>query len=129
MKLTIYNNGYGWSFPIGNYRNKSEEPIWVKLKFVANYTLEPTYSPNDTGKDVKKIFVNECSFDKHYDKTGKLNISMSVFSYELLTDIELKEENMVNDQTEKRYQTQLNDGDSNMFGGNVNVEEEDLPFY
>ncbi len=104
MKLDIFNNGYGWSFGIGNYKNKQEEPIWVKLKFVDGYTLEPTYNPDDKGKDKKRIFVNEASFNKYYDDKGKLKITMSIFKYELLSDIELTD-------------------------NNVRVEEKDLPFY
>ena len=128
MKIWIYNNGYGWSFPIGNYRDKNEEPIWVKLKFVDGYASEPIYEPKDNGKDSKKICVNEGSFDKYIDKKGILNIKLSVFNYDLLSDIELTENNMMS-QDGTRYQTRLSDGNEDMFGASTKIEENDLPFY
>lgn len=128
MKITIYNSGYGWSFPIGNYKNKNEEPIWVNCYFIENYTLEPMFTPNEKGKDSRKIFINEGSFNKYVDANGKLHVTLSIFSYELISKIDLTENNLVlEDGT--RYQSKLNDGDTDMFGGNIKVEEEELPFY
>lgn len=128
MKLHIYNYGNGWRLPIGNYRNKKEKSIWVKLKFADGYSFEPTYNPDEKGKDYKKIFVNEGSFNKFVDDEGVLHLTLTVFNYELLTDIELTENNLMNEDGE-RYQTKLSDGESDMFGASTKIEEDDLPFY
>lgn len=130
MKINIYNSGYGWSFPIGNYRKKDEDPIWVNLKFIDGYTFEPIFDPDVNGKDHKKIFVNEGSFNKYVDDKGKLHLTMSIFNYDLLTDIELTENNVVDD-SGKRFEPKLNDGSTDMFGGNIDVDlnPDDFPFY
>ena len=110
MKLNIYNNSNGWFYPIGNYKNKEEKPLFVNVNFSQNHCPEPTYQPEPNGKCKKTIFVNEASFNKYTNDKGDLKLSMTIFAYELLTNIDLE--------------------DTSKFGNTYdNIKADDLPFY
>lgn len=112
MKIKIFNNGNGWFFPIGNYKDKNEKPIFVNVRFPQNYCPEPSFTPDQNNKCNKTIFINEGSFSKYINDKGELKIILTVFMYELLTDINLQKE------------------DPTMFGNTNNViDSKDLPFY
>lgn len=127
MKLKIMNNGYGWFVPIRNFKDKNEKPIFMNIYFAKNKCIEPMFDPDNSGKDKKIIDIKEASFNKYEDNKG-LHLSMTIFDYEQLSSIEPTENNMMMDNGE-RYQTRLNDGNRDMFGGSSNIDSDNLPFY
>ena len=117
MKFRVYNNGNGWFFPICNYKNKEEKPLFVSVKFAQNHCPELTYVPDENGKCKKTIFINESSLNKYYNDKGDLKLTMTIFEYERLTDIDLQEKGYEKDET-------------GMFGNdNKQFQPDDLPFY
>lgn len=83
MKLQIYSNGNGWYIPIGNYRDKTEEPIFLNINFSKNHCLAPTFIPDQKGKCKKTIYVNEGSLSKRIDAKGDLKLTLTIYNYDL----------------------------------------------
>lgn len=113
MKTRIFNKGNGWYVSAKNYKDDTDK-AYMNIHFTRECG-EPEVDMNDKGYSVKDINILEGKFNSY-----KGVIGLTVFNYELLTDIDLEE---------KQYQTPLNDGQSDMFGRKNIIEENDLPFY
>ena len=113
MKTRMFNRGKGWYVSANNYKDPNDK-AYMNVHFTRDCG-EPVVDMNDKGYSVKDIEVLEGKYNSY-----KGVIGLTVFKYELLSDINLEE---------KQYQTPLNDGDSDMFGRKNVIEENDLPFY
>ena len=129
MKIKIFSQGYkmkngqtSWYVSATNKNDKND-----RAKMYLYFTEgEPLFIANKDGYDMKDIKVLEGSFNSYNNKVG-----MVIYKYELLSDIEITPKNMMNDNGERYEYTTLNDGEKDMFGGNVEIptDTEDLPFY
>ena len=112
MKVRIFNRQNGWYIPIRNYKNSNESPFYLNVYFSQKHCPEPSYIENNDGYCSKNIIVNEGSFNKYINNKGDLKISLTVFDYETLEDIEIVKD------------------DTGMFGHPNNIiDAKDLPFY
>lgn len=88
MKTKIYSKGNGWYILIGNYKDKNEKPIFMNVKFPKGYSPEPTFVPDSDGNCKKEIIINEGSFNKYFNDKGELKLSLSIFNYEIPSNVE-----------------------------------------
>lgn len=130
MKIKIFSQGYkmkngkvSWYVSANNMNDKTDRAK-MYLYFV---DAEPLFMPNKDGYDMKDIDVIEGKFTSYQNKIG-----MTIFKYELLSEIEVSPKNMMNDNGERYEFTALNDGETDMFGGKIEdvpIDTSDLPFY
>ena len=121
MKVRLFNKGKGWYESVTNYKDK-EDKAYVNYHFT-NHT-EPPYEDNGMGYSILDIDLQEW---KHSCYKGKVGVT--VFRYQFVTK-EPDETNMMSE-SGRRYEPKLNDGNSDMFGGNIDdgLDPNDYPFY
>lgn len=109
MKVKIFNSGKGWYVSASNYKDK-EDKAYMNLHFAQSLCAEPDYQDNGRGFSVQDIDIQEAKFTSYKGKIG-----LTVFKYELLTNIELED-------------TSKFGGSRSGLGSNI-VEPDDLPWY
>ena len=104
MKQRIHSKGNGWYIFATNFKDEKDY-TFMNLYFPRN--TEPEYRPDDTGKCVKDIDIQEAKMNCYKGKIG-----MTIFKYEEITE------------------------DSSMMGGrnaqsakSIDIQPEDLPFF
>lgn len=108
MKQKIFNSGKGWYISASNYKDKNDK-AYLNIYFPKG--TEPDYVDNGRGFSVQDIDIIEAKFTSYQGKIG-----LTVFKYELLTNIDLTQDN-------------------SMFGGSRSdladniINPEDLPWY
>lgn len=113
MKQRIFNRGNGWYIVGSNYKDDKDK-AYIDLYFVKN--TEPNYVDNGRGFSSKLIDIEEAKFTSYHKKPG-----LTIFKY-----TELEEPSRPDQESR---QVELNDGKSDMFGGKVQIDTEELPFY
>ena len=123
--MKIYRGKYGWStLTSSNNQDGTKNNLYVNVQFpnfeelIGDEIEGELIFRKDNGEE-KKCFLS------NYKKNDGTSAIKLVFRKEAK---EPTEQNMMNDNGE-RYQTKLNDGNSDMFGGRVQTNDEELPFY
>lgn len=114
MKQKIFNQGKGWYISATNYKDR-EDKAYMNLHFSKNHCFEPEYIDNGRGFSVQDIDIEEAIFTSYKGKIG-----LTIFKYELLTNISLLNEN-------EPYTSNFG-GNRDTLGDNI-IEPDDLPFY
>jgi len=121
MKQRIFNKGRGWYISASNYKNK-EDKAYMNVHFAV--CPEPSYTP---AGDNPFVFIDIDIQEQKYEAyQGKINLT--IFKYEKIkSDSGLTEvEKQNNEYAESIQNTEY----ANRFGTqNLEIEEEDLPFY
>ena len=107
MKQTIFSKGRGWYISCTNYKDDKDK-AYLDLFFPQN--SEPEYHDNGRGFSVKKIDILESKFTSYKGKIG-----MTVFKY-----VEVFEDNK---------DTSKMGGSRSGLGSEINISQEELPFY
>lgn len=106
MKQKIFNRGKGWYISCTNYKDPNDK-AYISLYFPKN--TDPDYTQTAQGFTAKDIDIQEAKFTSYQGKPG-----MTIFKYEELEPQEAKKE------------TTIEHGND---GAEINIEQEDLPFY
>lgn len=108
MKQTIFSRGRGWYILCTNYKDDKDK-AYLDLYFPQRE--DPDYQDNGKGYCMKKIDILEAKFTSYKGKIG-----MTVFKY-----VEVFED--------RKEDTKKMGGNRSDLGREINIEQEEFPFY
>lgn len=114
MKVRLFNKGTGWYVSASNYKDKQDK-AYMNIHFSQNHCQEPIYEDNGRGFSTQEIDIQEAIFTSYKNKIG-----LTIFKYDLLTNVSLEEE-------KEPYSSNFG-GNRDTLGDNI-VDPDDLPFY